>query len=276
MIDISKYPDSSQFTYWFIRNSSGSFDVYMFATKEPAGKVVTEFTISSFNDDILAADFKLFQHRPEYVVGEPVSGALSNSIDAFEELLAGVFALRSNEWCPDLADTRFEACVKWLESTDFFFAPASTAYHEAYQHGLMTHTFNVYNEILDLIELPKFNLPTVKLVDAVTVALVHDWCKIGLYESYMKNVKDEDGKGWHQEIAYKRNMRGIPLGHGVSSMFIAEKFFRLSNDEALAIRWHQGRWNCCREEMDELQLANEKCPLVHLLQFADQLAIVQY
>jgi len=274
MIDITKYPDSSQFTYWFVRSGTDSFDVYMFATGEPANIVVSEFNIGTFGNDILEADFKLFQQRPEYPIGMPVSGGLFTNPDVFESLLAGVFALRHMGWCPDLADTRFEACVKWLESTDFFFAPASSMYHEAFPQGLMTHSFKVYNEAISLLQLPKFK--DANLAEVATIALVHDWCKIGLYESYLKNVKDEKTKQWHQETAYRKNLRGLPLGHGVTSMFIAEKFFRLSNDEALAIRWHQGRWNCCREEMDELQLANEKCPLVHLLQFADQLAIVQY
>ena len=59
-------------------------------------------------------------------------------------------------------------------------------------------------------------------------------------------------------------------------MFLASKCFKLSVSESLAIRWHMGFCRVADSDMNELQLANETHPLVHLLQFADQLAIVQY
>lgn len=176
-----------------------------------------------------------------------------------------------------------EKLFDWLRTTDMYTAPASTQYHEAYTGGLMIHSLKVYNEAMDLKDLPKFKKVTdadpdreKHMVSVAIVSLVHDWCKIGLYEKYTRNVKNEQTGQWEKVEAFRRNQKGIPLGHGVSSMFLASKFFNLSQDEALAIRWHQGRWNVPREEMNELQLANEYFPLVHLIQFADQLAIVNY
>ena len=37
--------------------------------------------------------------------------------------------------------------LAWLESTDFFEAPASTKYHGAYPGGLLEHSLNVCREI---------------------------------------------------------------------------------------------------------------------------------
>ena len=59
-------------------------------------------------------------------------------------------------------------------------------------------------------------------------------------------------------------------------MFFSSKFFRLSSEEAVAIRWHMGEYNVASNESSELHLANEAFPLVFLIQFADRLAITKY
>jgi len=172
-----------------------------------------------------------------------------------------------------LTEDRIQRLVKWLESQDFFSAPASTKYHDAFPGGLLYHSLRAYNEILTLMKSERF---PVNPDSAILVALVHDWCKICFYEPYQKNVKDEETGTWHKETAYRVNQTGIPLGHGVSSMFLASKFFNLTPEESLAIRWHMGNYRVCEAESSELCTANEKVPLVLLLQFADQLACVQY
>ena len=162
----------------------------------------------------------------------------------------------------------------WLSNAGFYTSPASTKYHEAYKGGLCHHSLKVAQNMIMLHKLEAF--ATVDLASAVLVALVHDWCKIGFYESYEKNVKDEYGN-WVKQLAYKyTDEPTMPLGHGVSSMFLAGKWFQLTAEEALAIRWHMGAWRVVDSECNELQAANEKYPLVHMLQFADQLSITQY
>ncbi len=60
------------------------------------------------------------------------------------------------------------------------------------------------------------------------VALTHDWCKIGLYEVSERNVKDKNTGAWYQEPFYKINEhKPFPFGHGVNSMFVAQRFFHL-------------------------------------------------
>ena len=169
---------------------------------------------------------------------------------------------------------RINAMVDWLKRTDLFEAPASTKYHDAFPGGLVYHSLKVYNNMIDLINTKAFH--SVDIVSASLVALVHDWCKTNYYKPYQKNVKDDNTGQWHQELAWSVDQQGVPLGHGVSSMFLAQKFFNLTTEEALAIRWHMGRWNACEIELGELQKANEKVPLVYMLQFADQLACTVY
>lgn len=171
-------------------------------------------------------------------------------------------------------DAKLVELYQWLDDSGFYTSPASTQYHEAYKGGLCDHTLRVVNNIIALHNLDVF--AGVDVASAVLVALVHDWCKIGSYTSYQKNVKDASGN-WVKETAFKyTNDPVISLGHGVSSMYLASKWFSLSEEEALAIRWHMGAWRVVTTECNELQHANENYPLVHMLQFADQLAIVNY
>lgn len=164
--------------------------------------------------------------------------------------------------------------IAWLESTDFYTAPASTQYHESFLGGLCYHTLKVASNALDLCKVEKFN--AVNEFDAVLVALMHDWCKINFYEPYKRNVKNESTGTWESVTAFRYRGAQVPLGHGVTSMFLAQKFFQLSVDECAALRWHMGAWRVCESEHSELQSANENYPLVHLIQFADQLSITNY
>ena len=189
---------------------------------------------------------------------------------AFPEIMDEVEFTAKSEKIED----RLYELNEWLTKSRFYTSPASTRYHEAYEGGLCEHSIRVVENIIQLHQLPQFE--SVDLVSAVLVALVHDWCKIGLYESYLKNVKDDNGN-WVKETAFKLsdNLTSA-FGHGVSSMYLAGKWFNLSEAESLAIRWHMGSWRVVESEYNELQFANENYPLVHMLQFADQLAIVKY
>ncbi len=203
---------------------------------------------------------------------------LGELIDEYESLLAELIIIKHKEAYPD-SDTflpkRLERAFNWLRSTDFYKAPASTIYHGSFEGGLLIHSLEVYNNILTLRTLPQFN--DCSVASAALIALVHDWCKIDLYESYEKNVKNEETGQWEKQKAFRHNQKGVPLGHGTSSMFLAQRIFNnMSIDELLAIRWHMSSWYVSDSEKNELQLANENYPLVHLLQFADQLSITQY
>lgn len=247
----------------------------------------------SNNDDItndqITQAFELFKNsRPEYEIGRSIDSKLlaDNADDSsiqdrgylFEKILTGAIIMQSSDESPlypDLGIKRAERCIQWLRNTDFYNAPASTRFHESEPGGLLKHTLKVLNQVYQLFTLPAFN-NNVKLYEAVIVALAHDWCKIGVYESYMKNVKDETTGVWNKVPAYKRKDADIPFGHGIASMYIAQKFFHLNMQQALAIRWHMGRWYVADSDINDLQYSNEKYPLVHLIQFADQLAITEY
>lgn len=169
---------------------------------------------------------------------------------------------------------RFHVMTNWIRETDFFEAPASSRFHGCFKEGLLYHHFDVYNQMLDLMKLDKYK--DVNAISAALTALTHDWCKIGLYETYMKNVKDDETGVWNKVQAYRYAKPQFPLGHGVASMYLVNKFIPLNLEESLAIRWHMGEYNCCQNEMSELQEARDNYPLVQMLQMADRLAITSY
>lgn len=272
------------FKYWFIRTSEDGFMVKDKTTDELKG-VMTSEEISQRKDEI-SSDFDAFIKRPEWRVGcksdvdhsDISKMSQDKMINRYEVFIIGIVFLKAYEAGKD-PDDNFErayAIIEWLRSTDFYRAPASSRYHDCYPSGLLYHALKVYDNMLELKKTSFFS--NTSYASVALVGLVHDWCKIGLYSTYMKNVKDERTGQWNQVEAYSRSVENIiiPLGHGVTSMFLAGKFFRLSPQEALAIRWHMSNYNVADSESFELEEANEKVNLVHMVQFADQLACTKY
>lgn len=285
---LASRPKYEMFNVWFRPISQNIWNVVDTKTKDIIGRVegqvVVLFDQYRGGEGIVAHDFELYKSRNlEYTVNQTDNiinfryGAnMSDLREEYVRKLIGCALLRAeaNGADPDAALDKIRRCVDMLVRTDFFTAPASSIYHDSYESGLVAHTLNVVKEIIDMQRAPKFE--QCDITSAVLVALVHDWCKIGLYESYLKNVKNEETGIWEQVKAYRRTKPSLLFGHGASSMFIASQYFKLSTEEALAIRWHMGVWNVSQPEQDELQYANENYPLVHLLQFADQLSITSY
>lgn len=279
MYDISNIPDYEQFKYWFVKNAD-TWTVVDRCTNTECGMIDDQ------TDPDVLSDFENFRLRPEFIVGSKIDTSdIALLQDKFERLILGIqlVRLRSDyieaKQTPEGLDLdayipKFMRCITWLRTTDFYQAPASTQYHDSYSGGLLVHTATVYNEILDVIMLPKF--ASIRFDRACLVSLVHDWCKIGLYEVYTRNVKNEQTGQWEKVEAFRHNQKGIPLGHGTASMFLASRFFVLTTDEAIAIRWHMGEYNVADNEMNELHLANEKTPLAFAIQFADRLSITSY
>ena len=282
--DGSRFED---FSFWFTLNQESvdwKINIHdISADHHVIGYIVFDgeqyvYDINQFDEEKVRHDFGKFKTvRPEWSVIGHTKQIGETDIISYVCLLSGSYLLSEykNGNNPDDSVRYINACIDWLNSTDFFTAPASTRFHNAYPSGLLEHTLHVIENIESLIKLDKFR--SVHIEDAVLSACVHDWCKIGRYEQYMKNVKDDNTGVWHKEPAYRYKKDGlISLGHGVSSMFLASRFFRLTLHQSYAIRWHMGEYNVADNEMNELHWANENVPMVQLLQFADRLSITKY
>ena len=124
--------------------------------------------------------------------------------------------------------------LEWLMGSDFFTAPASTRFHAAYEGGLVEHSLNVYKVFMKKHFVEGEDDP-----ESVAIAtLLHDICKAGFYEVSYRNRKNEVVT-WEKVPYYTINDR-FHYGHGEKSVFLIERFMRLKNEEAFAIRWHMG------------------------------------
>lgn len=231
-----------------------------------------EEVIDAFNNFISSPVYMLY--RSNKLIYELISQPefdITCASDLYRNLIVGAAIVLYGS---DMGIKYSHAFLTWLDSTDFYQAPASAKYHDSYPGGLLQHSLSVAYHITELIHVSSFQ--SVNLESAVLVALVHDLCKINLYQPYIRNVKNEESGSWEQIQAYKYKDAMIPLGHGVASLYIVQKFFKLNLEQALAIRWHMGRWNLCDGESAEYHVAAKTYPLVYMLQFADTLSIKLY
>lgn len=154
--------------------------------------------------------------------------------------------------------------LEWMETTDFFVAPASTRFHAAYEGGLLEHSLNVYNVMIS----KHYNPATDDLESYTIVALLHDLCKAGFYSQSFRNTKNENGE-WVKVPYYTVEDR-FPYGHGEKSVFLIERFMHLRNEEAVAIRWHMGGFDdSVRGGSFALSAAFESYPLAVKLHLSD-------
>ena len=135
-----------------------------------------------------------------------------------------------------------EALLDFLEhKSDFFTAPASYRFHLAREGGLVEHSLNVYECLVDYLSRPRVaeTYGFAASPESVAVAaLLHDVCKINCYQPSFRNVKDEHGQ-WQRVPSYDYKDE-LPYGHGEKSVYIISGFMRLSREEAFAIRYHMG------------------------------------
>jgi hypothetical protein len=163
-----------------------------------------------------------------------------------------------------------DGLLSYLQNSDFFQAPASTIFHGSQEGGLALHSLAVTDLMKELNEMTEAEQPE----DSILVCgLFHDVCKIDFYKvddreaskaqiNFMLDLceqnhvnvptKAERTVAYVSKVidallakkpipAFKQSYRiedQLPMGHGEKSVFILNQFIRLTDGEALAIRWH--------------------------------------
>lgn len=106
-----------------------------------------------------------------------------------------------------------EKLIDFLEKTDFFTAPASTRFHMSCEGGLLQHSLNVYDCLVNLgtttgdvqeFQAAGMRLDSIPQESIIIVALLHDLCKVNFYATEMrwrKKCEPEVGtvSGLHRE-----------------------------------------------------------------------------
>ncbi len=124
--------------------------------------------------------------------------------------------------------------LEWLESTDFYTAPASTQFHGVYAGGLLVHSLSVFRYLQNFTKSVEVDENSVKII-----GLLHDVCKVNFFTRQVRNVKIPGERRWEEEESYGIDDQ-LPMGHGEKSVYMIMKYIALTDEEALAIRWHMG------------------------------------
>jgi len=158
-----------------------------------------------------------------------------------------------------------EDLIKFLESTDFFTAPASTRFHGDFAGGLVEHSLKVYEILVQKVKTAskpiEVSEDTLKIV-----ALLHDICKANFYKVDYRNAKNALGV-W-EKVPYYTVDDTIPYGHGEKSVMMITEYMKLTSEEKYAIRWHMG-YTEPKELYNTIGAAYKKYPLALLVFEAD-------
>lgn len=130
--------------------------------------------------------------------------------------------------------------LSWLEGTDFYRAPASTRYHGDYEGGLCDHSLHVYFCFRSYVKKrcePGYHL-SMSEESIALCALFHDLCKVDIYKTEMRNKKNAQGQ-WEQ-VPFYTIEDAFPVGHGSKSVYIMNRYLKLTDIETAAIAYHMG------------------------------------
>jgi 23S rRNA maturation-related 3'-5' exoribonuclease YhaM len=122
-----------------------------------------------------------------------------------------------------------QSLEKWLDTTDYFVAPASTKYHGCFRGGLYEHSYNVASLLVNWTE--RLGLAWLDRRSPYLIGMLHDVCKINTYEW------DEGEREW----TYKDHIYSDAHG-SLSIKLIEEQGFKLNEEERACILYHMGTW----------------------------------
>lgn len=142
--------------------------------------------------------------------------------------------------CGNIKRDGIDDLMKWLESSDFYVAPASSRFHGSYAGGLLEHSLNVYDELSRiLLAYPEIDVSEETII---ICSLFHDLCKVNMYVPEKRNRKNAEGK-WESYDSYTIKEKYHFGGHGGKSVFLVQNFIKLTAEEAAAINAHMGSFD---------------------------------
>jgi hypothetical protein len=161
-----------------------------------------------------------------------------------------------------------------MEKIEFFIAPASTQHHHPFPGGLARHSLEVYYWMTRLADGFAIDVSS---LDAKVAALFHDACKCGLYETYKRNVKNEETGKWDKVDSYKfKTTASAGFGHGGESLRRIERVYTFLNENwARAVYWHMGVYGLSSTDSSLFTETCRSSPEVLLLHTADMCSSVR-
>ena len=181
-------------------------------------------------------------------------------------------------------NAHIEELIAKLEGSDFFYAPASTKYHNSIEGGLVDHSLNVYYNLKSLVK-NKHLEDKIPEESIIICGLLHDMSKMNFYEKTYRNKKvyseygtkhDELGNfDWVSEESYKTidiENRFVYGNHEETSEFMIRKYIPLRLEESVAILSHHSSLNYDCAPIESVAPRYERYPLACLLHVADMIS----
>lgn len=158
----------------------------------------------------------------------------TNNKERFKELLLQAGTLK-----PEKANG-INKLLEWLDTTDFYIAPASIKYNGNIDGGLCAAAVQTYDT------LEKLNIAFDEKLDEYSiliVSLLHTLGRINSFKKFVKGSykKDENGatvqpKVWEEKETWDYNDNPeMVLNEEIKSIFFIQHFIKLSKEEAEAI-----------------------------------------
>lgn len=151
--------------------------------------------------------------------------------------------------------------IEAMTEGGFYEAPCSGSYHLAEPGGLLRHSLNVLETARALNAAWHADIPDASIV---ITALLHDLGKMGDHgkPNYIENIL-KDGKRSAAK-PYITNPDLTYIEHENRSVWIAERYIYLSEQEEQAILWHNGLYGVYK-----YAIQGKETPLYMILHFAD-------
>lgn len=120
-----------------------------------------------------------------------------------------------------------EKLTKHLIDNKFFEQYASSKFHGNYVGGLFDHSYSVMLKLIEMTDQLSLNWQNER--SPYIIGMLHDLCKMDEYEcidGVIHRIKDTP-----------------IIGHGDKSCILLSKFFDLTEEEDMCIRYHMGAFN---------------------------------
>ena len=163
--------------------------------------------------------------------------------------------------------TKYPDLKRFVETSDFITAPASTKYHGNYETGLLKHSVNVMNALCKFTE--DNHLTWERPESPIVVGLFHDICKTDAYKPKKSSELQGDNKTVAIEYdGFEYNNETLLKGHGDKSVMMLASLIQLTEEEVACIRYHMGAFTD-KEEWNDYTRAIHKYPNVLWTHHAD-------
>lgn len=170
--------------------------------------------------------------------------------------------------------------IKYMVDNGFFTSPCSTSHHLSEEGGLAEHSYNVYCVAKDLSFLLQDGpepLSEETKNALIICSLLHDIGKMGQFgkpgyvPNMLKGRATKNNPNPEPKQSESKPFKGNPdllyVDHEVRALSIVSKYIDLTEEEQLAILWHNGLYGPFKHEIQ-----GKETPLYMIIHFADMWA----